>query len=409
MNTFSCRAGAGLTRWLSPFRAPLAAVCLAALAACGGGGGGDAPPPPLASSSYTAGAITGFGSVIVNGVRFDDSHAVIEDDDGGRHGADDLKLGAQVEVVASTIDRSAGTGVATLIRFSSEIKGPVQAVDAAGGRLTVLGQQVLVTSRTVFDDRLAGGLAGLAVDSLVEVYAQYDATQTAYVASRIEAEDSTREYRLRGLVEALDTSAKSLRIGAALIRYASATRLPTGLANGQLVKIRLQTTPDADGAWQATRIDSGRSGLDDHGEAEVTGRINAWTSATSFSVDGLPVDASGASFREGQAGIVLGALVEVEGRIVNGVLIASQVHLEDSDDEGEHQRGEDYELHGTLSALDSANRSFSLRGLTVTWSDSTVWRRIAPESLANGQSVEVKGNLSDDGTVLVATRISRED
>lgn len=404
------RAGAGAARPFHPWRGPLAACVLALLAACGGGGGDATDPPVAAGTSYTAGAITGFGSVIVNGVRFDDSGAEIEDEDGGRHGADDLKLGAQVEVIASSIDRAAGTGVATLIRFGSEIKGPVEAVDMAAGRLTVLGQAVIVTPRTVFDDRLAGGLAGVAVDALVEVHGQYDAAQAAVVATRIEHEDSTSEYKLRGELQSLDTAARSFRIGDALIRYDDTTRLDTALANGARVKVRLQTTP-VDGAWVATRVQGGRSGLDDgdHAEAEVTGRITAWTSATTFSVDGLPVDASTATFREGQAGVVLGALVEVEGRIDNGVLIATKVHLEDEDDDGEHERGEDYELHGAISGLDTAARQFNLRGVTVHYSDSTAWRDLGEAQLADGLQVEVKGNLSDDGTRLEATRISAED
>ena len=41
--------------------------------------------------------------MIVNGVRFDDSSAEVVDDDGERHGQDDLKLGAQVETTATDI------------------------------------------------------------------------------------------------------------------------------------------------------------------------------------------------------------------------------------------------------------------------------------------------------------------
>lgn len=403
------RAGAGAARSFHLWRGPLAACVLALLAACGGGGGDATDPPVAAGTSYTAGAITGFGSVIVNGVRFDDSGAEIEDEDGGRHGADDLKLGAQVEVVASSIDREAGTGVATRIRFGSEIKGPVEAVDVAAGRLTVLGQTVIVTPRTVFDDRLAGGLAGVAVDALVEVHGQYDAAQSAVVATRIEREDSTSEYKLRGELHSLDTAARSFRIGDALIRYDDTTRLDTALAHGARVKVRLQTTR-VDGAWVATRVQGGRSGLDDgdHVEAEVTGRITAWTSATAFSVDGLPVDASTATFREGQAGVLLGALVEVEGRIENGVLIATKVHLEDEDDDSEHERGEDYELHGAISGLDTAAGVFTLRGVVVTFGSFTVFHDMQPADLRDGLDVEVKGRLSSDGTRVEATHIEAE-
>ncbi|MFD2452572.1 hypothetical protein [Ideonella paludis] len=65
-----------------------------------------AAPPVTATGSFTSGAISGFGSIIVNGVRFDDSGAQVYDDDGNRRGSDDLKLGAHVEIEASRIDRT---------------------------------------------------------------------------------------------------------------------------------------------------------------------------------------------------------------------------------------------------------------------------------------------------------------
>lgn len=399
--------GAGAARRIPTSRASLLATALAALlVACGGGGGDTTTPPPQARSSFTSGAISGFGSVIVNGVRFDDSGAEVLDDDGNRHGVDDLKLGAQVEVEASDIDRAGGHGVATRIRFGSEILGPVEAVDLAGQQLTVLGQTVAISPRTVFDDNLPGGLAGISAGAVLEVHAQFDAARAAYVASRIEAGSAPAAFKLRGLVEALDGTAHTFRIGAATINYASASEVTPQLANGVRVRVLLATAP-VGGQWVATQVQAGERHHDDHGEAEVKGLIDAWTSATQFSVNGLAVDASAATFPDGQSGVVLGAMVEVEGTLVDGVLVATKVHLED--EEGEHERGEDYELHGGISALDTAAHTFSLRGLTVAYGETTEWRDLAEADLADGLMVEVKGNLSDDGTQLTATRISRED
>lgn len=399
--------GAGSARWVRTLRSGLAlGVVSAALIACGGGGGAAVDtPPPVTTSSFTAGAISGFGSIIVNGVRFDDSGAEVLDDDGGRHSRDDLKLGAQVEVEASSIDRSGGHGVATRIRFCSEIVGPVESVDLAAQRLTVLGQAVEVGSRTVFDDSLPGGLAGIGAGTVLEVHAQFDAARGVYVATRIEDESHPASYKLRGPVASLDTTAKTFLLGGAVIDYGSAAEVTAQLANGARVRVQLQTTP-VNGQWIATQVRSGERHLEDHSEAEVTGLITAWTSATQFSVDGLPVDATNATFREGQAGVVLGARVEVEGRVVNGVLVASKVHLEDESDD---DHSEDYELHGTVSALDTSAKTFALRGLTVSYAGSVTWRDMSEASLADGVTLEVKGHLSADGTRLEATRISQED
>ncbi len=72
------------------------ALCLALLAACGGGGGVDTGGTGGAVPAVASGPITGFGSVIVGGVRFDDSSAEVEDLDGTRRSRDELRLGMTV-------------------------------------------------------------------------------------------------------------------------------------------------------------------------------------------------------------------------------------------------------------------------------------------------------------------------
>lgn len=383
-----------------------------ALVACGGGGGGDAagapvpaPPPPSATGSFTSGAISGFGSIIVNGVRFDDSGAEVFDDDGQRRGSDDLKLGQQVEVESSSIDRNAGTGVATVIRYGSELKGPVESVDAANSRFVLLGQVVEVVGTTVFGPSLAGGLAALAVGQILEVHGRLDTARSVTVASRIDLEDSTSSYKLRGVIAALDTTAKTLRIGTAVIAYAGASEVPASLAVGQGVRVELQTTPSG-GVWQATRVRSDARKPEDRAEAEVKGLITSVESATRFSVDGLAVQADAAQFPDGQGVVQLGAFVEVEGRITGGVLVASSVK---SEDEGGENEGEDFELHGTISALDTSAKTFVVRNVTVRYGSSVVYKDGSEAQLANGVKVEVKGALDADGTGLQASRISFED
>ena len=68
------------------------------MAGCGGGGGGGTTTAGggVAGSSAT-GAITGFGSIIVGGVRFDDSTASVQDDDDVPRTSSELKMGMVVK------------------------------------------------------------------------------------------------------------------------------------------------------------------------------------------------------------------------------------------------------------------------------------------------------------------------
>ncbi len=91
------------------------------VAGCGGGVGSGG------TGSFASGPITGFGSVIVGGVRFDDSTALVEDLDGTRRSRDELRLGMTVEIDGSAIttDSSGSSATAARISFESELSGLV--------------------------------------------------------------------------------------------------------------------------------------------------------------------------------------------------------------------------------------------------------------------------------------------
>jgi hypothetical protein len=216
-------------------------------------------------------------------------------------------------------------------------------------------------------------------------------------------------FKLRGIVAALDSTAKTLMIGGALIDFSGvpAGSVPANLANGQAVRVQLQTVKNSSGAWVAISIRSDAREMENHDEAEVEGTITDFTSTASFSVNGLPVDASKAAFPDGTAGIVLGASVEVEGAIANGVLVASKVELQRMHMNEDRNRNE---LHGPISALDTTAKTFVVRGVTVHYdSTTTVFKDGTEADLANGKEVEVKGTLSADGTSVQAASIEFEN
>lgn len=382
----------------------------AALVACGGGGG-DAGSPVAAvpaatvSANYAEGPINGFGSVVVGGIRYDESRADIRDDDDNVQAGSALKLGMVVRLSASSVDRLAGTAVAARVRFGSQTVGPMGAVDAVASTVVVLGQTVVITTNTVFDSTLAGGLTALAAlpaGTVLEVHGILDQTTGKVTATRVEKEDSVTSYKLRGVVSALDTTAKTFKIGGELISYSglATTSVPASLADGALMRVALQTTQVA-GAWVATRLRSGVHTPDTTPDAHVEGNITVFTSTTSFEINGLKVDATNSRFDDGTAGVVLGARVEVKGSIVDGVLVATKVEIEDRRDGGKRQ----FELHGDIATLDTAAKTFILRAVNVSYAGAVVYKNGAVADLAVGKRVEVHGVLSTDRTRLEAQRI----
>jgi hypothetical protein len=367
------------------------------LAGCGGGvdSGGTG------SATFASGTITGFGSVIVGGVRFDDSQATVTDADGTSRSRDDLRLGMTTEIRGTALATDAtGTVVSTAssIAFGSDILGPIASIDVTAGRLVALGQTVEINAATVFDAAsVGGGLSALSPGDLVEVYSLLDAATGRYTATRIERKAATVTYVLRGIVSQLDTTAKAFNIGSERISYAAfGSALPATLANGSIVRVRLRTAQVA-GTWIVSALNDGVPRPMDHDEVRLEGRVTAFVSAIQFSVNGVQVDASALN----PTGVALGVRVEVEGTSRAGVLVASKVEVK-TDGEAE---GQEFELHGLVASPNPAALSFVLRGVTVVYSTSTEFRKGSAAGLTTGAGVEVRGTLSADGTRLLAARI----
>jgi hypothetical protein len=66
-------------------------------------------------------------------------------------------------------------------------------------------------------------------------------------------------------------------------------------------------------------------------------------------------------------------------------------------------------LHGAITAVDTAARTFTLRGQVIgTARSDLVYQNGTAAQLAAGRSVEVKGLLSSDGLRIDATSINFE-
>lgn len=401
------------------------AACFGGLAlglsvvACGGGDSLIAGVGSGGTGSFASGPISGFASVIVNGIRYDVSQARISNSEGAAASSSDLKLGMMVDVEGSAL--VTGNGLpqadAKVLHFRSEILGPIEA--RADGSLTVLGQTVRITSTTVFD--AAAPLASLEAGQVVEIYGLAPGAQGgAYIATRVERSETADRFRLAGSITALDRAAPSLRIGDALISLEAFASSPVlaGLEVGQPVRVRLLTQRRAsDGAWVADRIQGIERTIPDADAAQVEGLVTAFESSTRFSVDGIPVDASAAVFEGDASRLALGTRVEVDGAIRDGVLVASAIEIEDeagaSTAPGGGQGGSPGTpvsespifLAGPVESYDAASSSFIVHGLRVRFDGSTAFDDGDAGGIADGVYLSIVGRLDSDGSTVLATEI----
>ena len=372
--------------------AGLAALLTGSLGGCGGGVGSEG------TGSFASGTITGFGSIIVNGVHFDDSAAQVQGDDGQALAGSALALGMVVQVSAGPISTAAdgrSVAVASTVRTQRALVGPADAVSVASGRLSVLGQAVLVSTDTVFDERLGGGLAALAAGQWLEVYGDYNPGAAAFAASRIDASGPSAGRRVSGVVAAVDAKAQTLQLGSQVYSTAALGSAP---ALDAAVTLKLQAGRDDQGRWVVSGQQAQDSPPQDRDGAKLDGLVTQLLSASRFVVDGVTVDSSTAKF-SGSA-VKAGAKVEISGSLRAGVLLASQVDVST-------EKPRTFELNGTPAKLDTLLRRFVLRGTSVGYgrSDVVFDNGTAARLVGYTGSLKVEGMLSADGTLVEAQRI----
>ena len=399
------------TRPLTPW---LPALLALSLLGCGGGGGGDGNNQvsgiDRGGIAFAQGPINGFGSVIVNGVRYSTAGATITIDD--QPGVEsDLRVG-QVVRVEGRLDAGGTTGTATRISYDDDVEGPIQSIEAGADTLVVLGQTVKVGPSTSFDDRISTrSLAGLAVGDRIEVSGLVNAAGVIE-ATRIELKAASSAVELKGTATAVDTVARRLRINGQQVDYSTAqlSNFPSGQpANGDLVEV--EGSVNGSGVLVATRIERRSASLagttDD--SAEIEGLVTRFVSAADFDVSGQRITTTAGTVYEGgtAANLALDANVEVEGGFdATGRVVARKVQF---------RQESDVELAGPVEAVNPSAGTLVVLGATVRTTPLTRYEdqssadveRFSLADLRVGDYVEVRAYRDASG--LVATLLERDD
>jgi hypothetical protein len=396
------------------FSAMVAAATVLTASGCGSGGGDgqtagiDRGGAPIA----TSGPISGFGSVIVNGIRFDTSSTSITID--GQSGStDDLAVG-QIVTVQGVIDDN-GNATADAIEFNDNVEGPISSIDTTLQQFVVLNQIVQINDGTSFDDDIVPrSLDGLAVGEVIEVSGFVDANGDI-VATHIERHASGGVFEIMGLISDLNTTTQSFQVGALTVDYSAATLedfLNTGPANGDIVEVK-GTDFSTGGDFLATRVERKIAGLvgGDGDEAKLERLVTRIVSASEFDLSGQRVIVTPQTEYKGGSltDLALNVQVEVEGRLnSSGMLVAEKIEF--------RQQQSDVRLTGNVEAVDVTAGTVTLGGVPVRVNSSTRIEdksdtQLQPFGLADirvGDFLEVRAQIDTDGQY-TATRLERDE
>lgn len=371
----------------------------ALLAGCGGSDDGAAAQAPPTIETISVGTISGTAPtwVAVNEVQFNKETTEVLDDDDQPTTVEALKLGMQVEIEASAVNRNTGEARAGRVAFGSAVVGAVESVDVAASQVKVLGQTIQVSDSTVFEG-IAGGLAAVTVGSFVDVHGLLDAATGVTSATRVELRQAVNFFRLRGVVSQANVANNTLLVGGQLVSVARLRGL-RGLAqaNGRVVRAVLEKQP-VNGQLVARAIQLDRRFVADGRAVEIESIVTQFTSSAAFKLSDLTVNASKATFVN-QADLRVGARAEVRGALVGGVLAATNVEV--------RARGQrNVRVQGAVNNLNAAARTFRVRGVTIEFGGAgVVFAGGNANNLVNGANVLVTGRVTANGTRVAAQRI----
>ena len=387
----------------------LCALATTALAACGVGQDGTGATP----DTQATGVITGFGSVIVDGVHYDVSAAAISTDGSTGHSQADLRAG-MVVTVTGTLAADGSSGTASQLAYESLLRG---AIDEAPGlsALRVLGQRIAVDSTTVFDG--VANLSDLRTADALEVSGFTDPAG-GFRATWIRKESSASAPQLTGFISQVNGSVVGL--AGLNVNLANATLVGVTLntlATGQRVRVQLQAPPNA-GAALANRLVLLSDGLEGALRRQaIQGLVNQWNSVNqTFLLDGQRVRLEAVTqFQDGSlADIGNGARVRVLGtRGSDGTLTAERVLV--------YRPAIDGYLRGRVIAIDRAALRFAVQvasgvqvqvRATTVLSDLSLASNLTFANLTVGDEVLALGWLSstrlDAGLVQIGRASWRE-
>ncbi len=235
--------------------------------------------------------------------------------------ASDVLVGSVLTASSVKVNSGAAYGETVAANTYLKLEGVVETLPDSNGLLTVSGTPVNVSSAT-------GKSIITTVGQLIEVKGTWDGS--VLQATKVEAEDEGPDRN--ELYGAINTAPQLVGTDTLFEVHGVPVSVPAAVvgsrtfALGNYVEIKGYVVGDV---LVATKVEL-KTGNDAVGrEFEDYGVISDFSSASSFKVDGVPVDASSARFEDGTASnLVNGAYVEIKGtQNASGVFVATKVEF----------------------------------------------------------------------------------
>ncbi|WP_396588242.1 DUF5666 domain-containing protein [Bermanella sp. R86510] len=296
------------------------------------------------------------------------------------------------------------TTAALLSACGGSSSGPVTKDRAVQGTIDGFGSVIVdgvhyQSTNTQFEiDDTAGAESQLRVGQVVTVIGNDDGAEG--VATRI-----VYDADIKGQVTAVNSETGELEVLGQTVITNEMTVFSdldlTTIQVGQMVE--LSGYRDGNGQLIATFIEA-----ETETESEIKGTVANLDSVNkTFNIEGLSIDYSSvASLELDEAELRNGMLVEVDGEVQGGVLVANEIEQEDIRQESED--GVEVDISGYISALDLEANTMVVANTTIVFDSNTEFDDADISQLDLNLFVSVEGEFNAEGQ-LVAQEVEFAD
>ena len=325
----------------------LLVTCGSLLVACGGSSGGSDTTAGIGGTGIVSGKITGFGSIHVNGGKFETDNSLFDVDGEtfvGQEGQNKLAVGMVIRLRVDT-ENGDFSSTALDVVYDAEIEGPVTTPTVVNTTIKegiVFGKTITFDqANTIFEGTTNFANIGVqgdpGVEDVIEVSGfRVSATEiTATYVRFIEDLGPNSEIELRGIITDYDEGVppgipETFKIAGITIETDVDTEIE--VPNGMLVD---GLYVEVEGGYQsptsvlAEEIELEDEDFDDDiDKISLEGVVDRFTDNSDFFVGSQRVNASTAQFSPPGLMLMDRLNVEVEGPIIGGILIADEVEEE---------------------------------------------------------------------------------
>ncbi|MDG1122313.1 MAG: DUF5666 domain-containing protein [Glaciecola sp.] len=384
------------------------------LFACGGSGesasipsAGPSPVPtaPQLTTIIKTGVITGFGSVYVDGQRFNTDNSTFNVNGQDGQSIEQLQVGMKISMSVQESDDDTQSTVNS-VHYDNDVEGLVTAIDRNNQQLEVAGINIRYNDLTHF---IGITESSLSVDDRIEISGYLD-TDGVLIATYIELDDDVtndaNQYT-SGIVNNLDVTQQTFTLQGLTVNYASANM--QSIENG--LKVKVEGNINA-GVLIATEVELTDATFylslsdDDISRVEKEGIVTAIDiAANTITVDGVTYQLANNVVFEANSSIQIRDFVEI---YIDPT--TNQVTRVESKD---GHMNTDGKIKGVITAIYTTNQIITVNGQLYTFTNMTRVeddddRYFSFASLNINDRVEI-AFLTDSQNNHLIQRIERED